>query len=248
MRGEPIDRATAMAVAAHNGHVSMDGQPYVFHSFSVMRLAAGYLQGLTQTQRDRYGRLRAVAEDIVAVLHDAMGRGGVPAHTLANQFGNRTADAVGRLTRQQDEPYMDYIARIGGDAVCCVVKLACLQDHLEHSHLISEPDSTTEQLVLRWESARELLTRRVRDHLGAGRGAAPGVADYPVWRTVSGAPVVFTPLPAFEVGAPPPPGVRVDAEGTAFVQRQRGISETISTYDDAVRFVRRGPVRGRDEP
>lgn len=66
----------------------------------------------------------------VALLHDVVEDGDVALEDVRGAFGDRVADAVGRLTRRPEEPYDDYIGRVMMNPDAVAVKVCDLEDHL----------------------------------------------------------------------------------------------------------------------
>ncbi len=122
-----LERAIAIAVAAHAGQVDRGGQPYVLHPLRLMFNA---------------GR---AADRIVAVLHDVVEDTAVTLQDLrAAGFDETIVTAVAALTRRKDggEDYLDYVRRAVQDPVARRVKRLDLMDNMDTRRLphITEKD------------------------------------------------------------------------------------------------------------
>lgn len=120
-----LDRAVEIAKEAHAGQLDKGGKPYIDHCLRVMGLCR---------QRD---------ERIVAVLHDVIEDSQWTLDDLRREgFSEIVVEAVGALTRRDNEPYSDFIERVGRNPVAAIVKIADLTDNMDLSRLssVSETD------------------------------------------------------------------------------------------------------------
>ncbi|GGA55802.1 hypothetical protein GCM10011507_03860 [Edaphobacter acidisoli] len=126
--------AFKLAFEIHGNQRDKTGAPYLFH---VMRVAMA---------------MKTDEERVVALLHDAVSS----ALTLESQvdlvrkirlhFGDATVKTVLRLTRNENEAYMDYIRRLSTDKLAVKVKLADLADNMLDERLDLIPDVEAERL------------------------------------------------------------------------------------------------------
>lgn len=110
--------AMRIAYDAHAGQFDECGVPYVFHPLHVA-------EKMTTENACCAALLHDVVEDTDVTLEDLRAKGMPLAVTTA----------VGLLTRNKDEDYFDYIARIKPIAVAREVKLADLEHNMDLSRL-----------------------------------------------------------------------------------------------------------------
>jgi (p)ppGpp synthase/HD superfamily hydrolase len=111
-----LERALALAVAAHAGHRNALGGPSVLHPLRVMFRVSGE------------------AERTVALLHDTVENAAdmVTIESLRRDgFPEEIVDAVDRLTRREDETYDQFVERIMPSELATRVKLADLVDNMD---------------------------------------------------------------------------------------------------------------------
>jgi (p)ppGpp synthase/HD superfamily hydrolase len=134
-----IERAIAIAAAAHAGQLDKAGQPYIYHPLRVMLGVEGL-----------HARMAAVLHDVVEdteVSLDALAQEGFPAEVL---------DAVAALTKQPGEGRLAAAARAAAHPVARRVKLADNADNMDLSRL----PAVTERDLARlreYEQVRALL-------------------------------------------------------------------------------------------
>lgn len=113
-----LERAIAIAAAAHEGATDKGGQPYILHPLRVM-LAVG-----------------STDERIVAVLHDVVEDTAWTVDRLRREgFSETVLRALEAVTRRPGEDYLAFVRRAGADAVARRVKLADLADNLDCSRI-----------------------------------------------------------------------------------------------------------------
>jgi (p)ppGpp synthase/HD superfamily hydrolase len=115
-----LEDAIAIAARAHQGQryptTALGRDPFILHPLRVML------------------RLTDADERIVAVLHDVVEDTELTLDELRREgVAERLADAIDRLTRRDQETYDDYVLRVAGDALARAVKLADLEDNIEHN-------------------------------------------------------------------------------------------------------------------
>jgi (p)ppGpp synthase/HD superfamily hydrolase len=116
MTRQLLDNAIRVAEQAHAGQLYGD-QPYMAHVRAVWAR-------ICRTSRDPL-------DEVVAVLHDTVedSAGAVTIAAIRAEFGADVAEAVDALTKRKDEPYMDYIRRVGANLRARRVKLADLAEN-----------------------------------------------------------------------------------------------------------------------
>lgn len=132
-----LERAIAIAAAAHAGQVDKGGSPYILHPLKVML------------------RVNGLEERMAAVLHDVVEDTPVTLAELREQgFSEAVLGAVESLTKREGEDYQAFVQRAGRDPIARVVKLA---DLLENSDLSRLP-GFTEKDIERLEKYREAIS------------------------------------------------------------------------------------------
>jgi (p)ppGpp synthase/HD superfamily hydrolase len=134
-----LEKALAMALQAHRGQKDKSGLPYVFHPIRMML------------------QLTTLEEQTVALLHDVLEDSPFTAEDLRKEgFSSVVIEAVKALTREKDEPYLEYIRRVKQNQLARIVKLADIKENLNANRLtnLSEKDC---QRLERYLKAREIL-------------------------------------------------------------------------------------------
>lgn len=113
-----LERAIAVAAKAHEGQHDKGGTAYILHPLRVML------------------RVQTTEQRIVAVLHDVLEDTSMSLADLAREgFALKILAAVLALSRRDDESYEAFVARLGGDPLARVVKLADLADNSDLSRI-----------------------------------------------------------------------------------------------------------------
>ena len=134
-----IDKARTTAWMAHYGATDKGGEPYYGHA---MRVAYS-------------PRLKTDAERAAGYLHDVLEDTHVTANHLRDLgISELVVTLVKILTRGEDEPYFDYIARVGSDARTTRIKLADIDDNLDESRW---PGGLPASLKARYLKAKSYL-------------------------------------------------------------------------------------------
>lgn len=107
--------ARAFAIEAHGDQVDKAGRPYIEHLDRVVDIF-DYLAGGFTFQN-------------IAYLHDVLEDTKVTREEIAEHFDSLVAEGVETLTRQPDETYTDFIARVAHSPYR-VIKLADVIEHL----------------------------------------------------------------------------------------------------------------------
>ena len=135
-----IEDALEFALAAHKGQVDKGGHPYILHPLRLMLSM--------ETDHERLAALlHDVVEDNDGVSFEDLETLGIP---------DRVVDALRMLTHGDDEPYMDYIARIARHALARKVKMADLRDNMNVRRMRNFSDRDAER-VRKYISAYSLL-------------------------------------------------------------------------------------------
>ncbi len=118
MKNRDLEKALSIALKAHCGQKDKNGFPYVFHPIRVML------------------SLNDPVAQIVALLHDVAEDSDISVEYLQKAgFDAQIVEAVGCLTKGENEDYFDYIKRVKQNPLARTVKLADLQDNLNLNRL-----------------------------------------------------------------------------------------------------------------
>jgi len=121
-----LDQAISIAVEAHRGQKTADGEPYILHPLHVMN------------------QMDTEEEKIVAILHDVIEDTEITFDYLYHIFEFPIARALKALTHPHGEPYLaEYIERVAKDWLALNVKLADLKHNMDVSRLIGSDLSKT---------------------------------------------------------------------------------------------------------
>ena len=141
-----LERAIAIAVAAHAGQVDKEGAPYITHPLRLMEAVEGE------------------AAKIVAVLHDVVEDTAVTMEDLRREgFSAEVLGALALVTHRKEEPYADYVVRAKGDPVARAVKLADLADNCRLERCILRPERVKRDLarIHRYVLSYKFLTDQI---------------------------------------------------------------------------------------
>ncbi len=117
-----LEKAIAIAVAAHAGQVDKADEPYILHPLRVMM------------------RVRGEKVRIVAVLHDVLEDTRTTREDLIKEgFSPDVMEALEHLTHREGEDYESYIQRLKGNAMARQVKLRDLEDNMDIRRLDHRP-------------------------------------------------------------------------------------------------------------
>lgn len=109
-----LSKALCLAAVAHQDQKDRYGAPFILHPLRVMM------------------RLSDDNERIVALLHDVVEKTPCTYAELREQgFSDEVISAIECLTKQRNEPYLEYIKRASKNPLAQKVKEADLQDHLD---------------------------------------------------------------------------------------------------------------------
>lgn len=133
------NEAMRIAYAAHHEQVDKGGIPYIFHPIH-----------LAEQMDDEYSTC-------VALLHDVVEDTDVTLETLAKTFPKEIIDAIAVMTHADDEPYLEYVARVKSNAIAQKVKLADLRHNSDESRLPDADEETLNYFREKYRKAFEIL-------------------------------------------------------------------------------------------
>ncbi|KAB0503449.1 MULTISPECIES: HD domain-containing protein [Pseudomonas] len=136
---QTLERAIAIAAAAHEGQVDKGGAPYILHPLKVML------------------RVNTLEERIVAVLHDVVEDCGISFDDLRNEgFSETVLMAIASVTKVPDESYEEFVERAAQNPIGRVVKLADLEENSDLSR-IAQPSWEDLERVEKYRRAMGVL-------------------------------------------------------------------------------------------
>lgn len=117
---QTLERAIAIAAAAHAGQVDKGGAPYILHPLKVML------------------RMTTLEERIVAVLHDVVEDCDISLDDLRKEgFSEEVLSAIESVTKVPGESYEDFVERAAQNPIGRVVQLADLEENSDLSRIAS---------------------------------------------------------------------------------------------------------------
>lgn len=136
---QSLERAIAIAAAAHEGQVDKGGAPYILHPLKVML------------------RVNTLEERIVAVLHDVVEDCGISLDDLRKEGFNETVlTAIASVTKVPCESYEAFVERAAKNPIGRVVKLADLEENSDLSR-IAQPSWEDLERVEKYRRAMGVL-------------------------------------------------------------------------------------------
>lgn len=139
-----LDVAWRIAADVHGRQTDKYGLPYLFHCVRV----AMRLEGPTEYAA---GLLHDVLEDSDPRRHQELTK------RVQYAWGSTMVELLYALTKQKDEPYMDYIQRVGRNQFAVKVKMADLADNSNERRLRLLPAETADRLRKKYSEALEYL-------------------------------------------------------------------------------------------
>ena len=140
-----LERAIAIAAAAHAGQVDKAGAAYILHPLRVML------------------RVRSVHEQMAAVLHDVVEDTDVSLQNLVDEgFPSCVIAAVDALTKRRGESRLAAAHRAAADVIARQVKLADNAENMDLSR-IAHPTERDFTRVEEYKLVREILLRGAAD-------------------------------------------------------------------------------------
>lgn len=132
--------AVRIARAAHAGQMDKSGKPYIGHPLRVMAALDG-----------PHERMAAVLHDVIEdtpVTADDLRAAGCPEEVVV---------AVIALSRGDDEPQTDYLARVAANPLARTVKLADIADNSSPARLRALDEPTQDRLRAKYAAALAYL-------------------------------------------------------------------------------------------
>jgi (p)ppGpp synthase/HD superfamily hydrolase len=145
MGNDRVELALFLATVLHYGQTDKSGAPYILHPIRVM------LAGET------------TAERIVGVLHDVVEDCNYTVENIRNSFGQEVSDAVEAISHRENEPRVEYLARILENNLARVVKLNDLEDNMLPERMAQIDPKTVLRLQAKYHEAMEVLSLRRDD-------------------------------------------------------------------------------------
>ena len=125
---------------AHEGQYDKGGNAYFAHPLRVSQEVKNHFLGW-------YSDFDKFIAECVALLHDVIEDSDITADDLVKEgFEHAIVNRVVRMTRKEDESYMDYIKRIGEDNICRRVKMCDLKDNMDITRLEKVTDKDFDRL------------------------------------------------------------------------------------------------------
>ena len=133
--------AYEIAYNAHKGQVDKTGKEYINHPLTV----ASYC--------------KSEDERIVALLHDVVEDTNVTLKSLSEKFDTHIIEALKLLTHSDEEPYLEYVARIKKNELAKAVKIADLTHNMDLSRFENPTKWDYERVENKYKPAMELLKK-----------------------------------------------------------------------------------------
>lgn len=133
-------KALKLCFEAHKNQADKSGLPYVFHPFHVA-------EHMTDEKTTIVALLHDVIEDTSYTLQDLRNLG----------FDEDVLGALELITHDKNVPYMDYVAKIKGNAIAKTVKLADLSHNSDLTRL-DEINEAALNRVEKYKAAIKLLS------------------------------------------------------------------------------------------
>lgn len=124
-------KALEFAAAAHSGQKRKNGDNYIIHPIRVSQ------------------EVKTEDQKVIALLHDTVEDTDTTLEDIRGAFGEHVAFCVDLLSHRENEPYMDYIARVKRHPDAVQVKLADIADNLS--------DAPTSKAIVRSAEAIDFL-------------------------------------------------------------------------------------------
>lgn len=137
-----LEKAIEIAARSHAGtrDKQQQGNPYILHPLRVMMGVEG-----EETR-------------IVAVLHDVVEDTHITLDDIrAEEFSENIVEALGLVTHEDDQSYLEYVIGCRKNEIARQVKLSDLQDNSNPSRLLLRPEKFTDDIA---RMQRYLLSSR----------------------------------------------------------------------------------------
>ena len=133
--------AYAIAYVAHKGQTDKVGVEYINHPLTVASLC--------KTEDER----------VVALLHDVVEDTNITLNDLSIFFEPKIIEALKLLTHTDDEPYLEYIAKIKENNLSKTVKIADLTHNMDLSRMKTPTSKDYDRVENKYKPAMELLKK-----------------------------------------------------------------------------------------
>jgi (p)ppGpp synthase/HD superfamily hydrolase len=138
-----LEKAIMIAVKAHSGQKDKGGKTYILHPLAVM------------------SRVSSTDAKIAAVLHDVVEDTSVTVEDLEKEgFPANITEAILAVTRQENESYEAFIARVAQNELAVEVKLADLEENMNVTR-IPEVTQKDKDRIAKYKRAYEYLKNRI---------------------------------------------------------------------------------------
>ena len=117
-----LSEAIILASEAHTKQYRWNGEPYILHPLRVMQAVL--------PQDKAHPSEKQIQLAIIAILHDTVEDNKEVTFKDFKSFPQHIQDAIKRLTKLEDEDYMEYIKEIRCDPYARKVKMADLIDNM----------------------------------------------------------------------------------------------------------------------
>lgn len=125
-----LDNAILIAVQAHQGQKDRYGANYILHPLRVML------------------RFESETEMIVAILHDVVEKTEWTLEKLHEYgFTDDVLEPINLLTRQDQQPYMEYIEKLKDNHIARKIKIADIEDNMNPKRINALSNTNFEKLV-----------------------------------------------------------------------------------------------------
>lgn len=145
-----VERSIQIALDVHKEQFDLAGNPYILHLLRVMTR----VEIATRDWKNQFERLCAIC---AAVLHDTVEDAGIfrAKNSISREIYKKTnpriETIVYALTRQEKEPWKNYINRVEFDKVATLIKIYDLKDNLDIQRLkeVTEKDEKRNRMYSR---------------------------------------------------------------------------------------------------
>lgn len=138
--------ARTLAMVSHHGQVDKVGQPYIGHP---ARIAAAVRAEGYNDEVEAVAWLHDVVEDCPVTLDDLRRYG----------LSEAVVEAVDSISKRKGERFEAYYERVKANPIALVVKWHDVADNADPARLALVAPDTRERLRVKYERARDLLSR-----------------------------------------------------------------------------------------
>lgn len=131
MNGD-FDHAMVIAAVAHRDQKDLAQESYIMHPIRVAQAVWG----------------RGEAHRVVAILHDLVeDTSWTPQMLFQKGFSHEVVSAIEAITKRPGEAYQEYLDRVAGNSIACIVKLADLEDNIGRSWMLPVTEESIKRLA-----------------------------------------------------------------------------------------------------